>query len=178
MENRDTLQSFFYPLTRGDLWKLRWCSRGKKKNNTQKWERPAAKKKTTAIAKSVPGLLHMWHSSCLTQSLCMDFAGWGAESLPSVPPRSLNAGVISPEPTRACTMNLQGCYPSLKAVCVWACAGMCVCVCVRFCLWNFLFRQIAAFLKKPQVKCFKWTLSSEAGGGAMLYMITSYHCGK
>lgn len=111
--------------------------------------------KKTAIAKSVPGLLHMWHSSCLTQSLCMDFAGWGAESLPSVPPRSPNAGVISPEPTRACLMNLQGCYPSLKAVCV------CACVCVRFCLWNSLFRQIAAFLKKPQVKCFKWTLSSE-----------------
>lgn len=34
---------------------------------------------------------------------------------------------------------------------------------------------------KPQVKCFKWTLSSQRvgrGGGVMLYMHTSRHCGK
>lgn len=39
---------------------------------------------------------------------------------------------------------------------------VCSCVCK-----TSLFRQIAAFLTKPQVKCFKWTLFYKAvrGGG-------------
>lgn len=97
----------------------------------------------------------------------MEFAQQASENLPETrlqPPSPLpsNAGVISPEPLKACLMNLQGYYLSVRAACVCLRVHVCSCVCK-----TSLFRQIAAFLMKPQVKCFKWTLSSMAvrGGG-------------
>lgn len=78
-------------------------------------------------------------SSLTARSLHMEFARRGAENRPPnarqdfSPP--LNAGVISPEPLKACVMNLQGYYLSVRVLkcttCVWAPASVSVCVCAR-----------------------------------------------